>query len=265
MSSEAEPRRAADGSTGSSDEEPSSSRTASVVKLALLVALIGGGVWFFRFTETGRQVNPTNVLKWFRSFDLLTAAPIYVGVYMLGTVLLVPGTALSVAGALIFGAWWGTLLTWVGATIGASLAFFAARLLGRDFVDRIAQGKLETLDRTVAKKGFVGVLLLRLLFFPFNALNFGCGLTGIGFRDYLLATAIGILPGTFVFQFLFAKLGEAAMDRGLNWSAVGAVLTEPQVLVALALFAVFLVGGNVLAKRFSPAADDNDADEGPDA
>src|SRR5262249_21732172 len=115
-----------------------------------------------------------------------------------------------------------------------------AKLLGRDFVDQLLKGKLQTLDARLGKHGFSALLILRLVpLFPFNGLNFGCGLTSIRLRDYVLATAIGILPGTFVYQFLFARFGEKILQEGFAWSD----LLDWQIGIALALFAVFIVIG----------------------
>ena len=98
----------------------------SLLKVALLLAFLAGAVYFFRFTPMGRSVTPQSVLEWIRSFDPLLARSVYVAIYILGTVLLVPGTVLSFAGAVLFGPYEGTLYTWIGATLGATLAFLLA-------------------------------------------------------------------------------------------------------------------------------------------
>ena len=84
-----------------------------------------------------------------------------------------------------------------------------------------------------------------LPFFPFNAVNFGCGLTGIRFRDYVLATAIGIVPGTFVYQFLFAKFGRRILTEGFRLE----YLRDPQIWLAIGLFAAFVIAGKWLSKK----------------
>jgi uncharacterized membrane protein YdjX (TVP38/TMEM64 family) len=74
--------------------------------------------------------------------------------------------------------------------------------LGRDGIERLLGKRLAGLDRATAQHGFVGLLILRLIpLVPFNALNFGSGLTAMRWRDYALATVIGILPGTLVYVF----------------------------------------------------------------
>src|SRR5499427_8998534 len=75
-----------------------------------------------------------------------------------------------------------------------------------------------------------------------NAVNFGCGLVGVRLRDYVLATAIGIVPGTFVYQFLFAKFGRKILTEGFRL----AYLQDPQLWLALGLFAAFVIVGKWL-------------------
>jgi uncharacterized membrane protein YdjX (TVP38/TMEM64 family) len=81
--------------------------------------------------------------------------------------------------------------------------------------------------------------------FPFNAVNFGCGLVGVCLRDYVLATAISIVPGTFVYQFLFAKFGRKILTEGFQLEYV----RDPQLWLALGLFAAFLIVGKWLSNR----------------
>src|SRR6516165_5614232 len=157
------------------------------LKLALLVAFLAAAVYYFRFTERGREVTPEFVLSSIESHGPVTARLIYVAVYIVGTVALLPGTGLSFARAVLSGPYGGTLYTWVGATIGATLAYGMARVLGRDFVERLFGGRFAAFDQRIREHGFTGLLIIRLLpLFPFNAVNFGCGLTGIRLRDYVL-------------------------------------------------------------------------------
>jgi uncharacterized membrane protein YdjX (TVP38/TMEM64 family) len=218
------------------------------LKLGLLVAFLAAAVYYFRFTERGREITPEYVLDSIESHGPVTARLIYVAVYIVGTVALLPGTVLTFAGAVLFGPYEGTLYTWVGATIGATLAYLVARALGRDFVESLFGGRFTAFDRRIREHGFMGLLLIRLLpVFPFNAVNFGCGLTSIRLRDYVLATAIGIVPGTFVYQFLFAKFGRKILTEGLRLD----YLADPDLWLAIGLFAAFVIVGKWLSNKVS--------------
>ena len=88
--------------------------------------------------------------------------------------------------------------------------------------------------------------MIRLVpLFPFNGVNFGCGLTGIRLRDYALATALGIIPGTFVYQYLFAKLGRRVLAGEYSWRD----LADLEVIVPVGLFIVFLLVTGWLARK----------------
>jgi len=225
-------------------------RIYSLIKLALLVVLLGAAYFVARHTEIGRSITSERITEGIKATGPTTARVIYVAVYIVGTVLLLPGLLLSFVGAVLFGAWEGTLWTWVGATLGATLAFFTAKALGRGAIEGLRGGRLQALDERLRQDGFTGLLMLRLVpLFPFNFLNFGCGLTAIGTRDYVLATAIGILPGTFVYQYLFATLGRKVLDEGVSWSD----FAQPEVLTALGLFAAFLIGTKLIVGRLARA------------
>ena len=106
-----------------------SSKVLSLFKLALLLTLLTLAVYFLRFTDAGRSITPARFKEFVESVDPLWAPFLYITVYVFGTVLLLPGTVMSFAGAILFGAYLGTLYTWIGATIGATLAFLVAKLL----------------------------------------------------------------------------------------------------------------------------------------
>jgi uncharacterized membrane protein YdjX (TVP38/TMEM64 family) len=221
---------------------------SALVKLFLLLALIAAAVYFTRFTDTGRQITVQSVRDYVRSYPALLVPLVYIAIYVLGTVLFLPGTLLSFVGAQLFGLWEGTLYTWIGATIGATLAFLVARRLGRDFVNQLLSGRLHVLEQHLQRHAFMGLLVMRLVpVFPFSGLNLGCGLTNMRLRDFVLATALGILPGTFVFQYLFAYLGRA-LDEGMSWSD----LADPHVLAPIGLFLAFILIGRWLARRLQP-------------
>jgi uncharacterized membrane protein YdjX (TVP38/TMEM64 family) len=215
------------------------SSASSLVKVAVLLALIAGAIGFRFFTDIGRAIQFQAIRDYVNSYPPLMIPLLYIGVYVVGTVLFFPGLALSFAGAALFELFEATLYTWIGATLGATLAFLLARLLGRDFFAQLLAGRLQTLDERLSRNGFFNLLILRLVpLIPFNAINFGAGLTSIHLRDYVLATAIGILPGTFVYQYLFSRFGEANPF-------------DPQLLAALALFMGFTLLGRWLSVKLN--------------
>ena len=236
-----------------------SARSKSLLKITLLVAFLGIGVYLIFFTELGQPTTADRIREFIEALDPALARLLYVLIYIVGTLVLLPGLLLSFAGAVLFGVWEGTLYTWIGATIGATLAFGMAKLLGRDFVDQLLGGKLQALDQRLREHGFVSLLIIRLVpIFPFNGVNFGCGLTSLRTRDYELATALGIIPGTFVYQYLFAKLGRRAIDEGFTWADLATV----DVLLPIGLFVVFLILSGWLGRKLGGPTKDG-PEEGP--
>jgi uncharacterized membrane protein YdjX (TVP38/TMEM64 family) len=121
--------------------------------------------------------------------------------------------------------------------IGASAAFGLARFLGREGLERLVGNRLRGLDRAAAEHGLMGLFVLRLVpLVPFNALNFGSGLTALRWRDYALATVVGILPGTLVYTFFAHALAEGSTSASVE--ARTRLWIAAALLVALSLIPV---------------------------
>ncbi len=128
----------------------------------------------------------------------LVFAPLFMA---LVSVLPVPAEAPAMLNGAVFGPWLGSLVTWIGACLGAWVSFELARRFGRPLAERfVPERTLETSDRMVGQAGWAGLLGLRLLpFVAFTALNWGSGLTPMTRSRFLWTTAVGILPGTVLF------------------------------------------------------------------
>ena len=102
----------------------------------------------------------------------------------------------------------GTIFVNIGATVGATLAFLAARYVLRDWVEKKFGDRLQSFQKGFADNAFSYLLTLRLIpLFPFFLVNMASGLTRVGIGTYILATAIGIIPGSFVFAYAGRQLG----------------------------------------------------------
>ena len=179
----------------------------AAIKAAILLAFIIAAVVVVRFTPVRELLNAEK-LGVFLDQSGFWAPLLYIGVYVAGVCLFVPGTLLTTLGAAIFGPYLGFVYVWVGAMLGASLAFFIGRYLGRDFAASLIGDRLKKYDDGIEREGFATVLYLRLIYFPFSPLNFGMGLTKVRFRDYFFGTALGIIVGTFAFTFVVGTLKE---------------------------------------------------------
>lgn len=121
--------------------------------------------------------------------------------YILQSALALPGPlVMSIAAGAVFGVVMGSIYCLVAATVGASLAFLGTRYLFRDAVRKKFEAQLEKVNLELEKEGLRHLLFLRLLpLFPFTLINIAAGLTSMPLRTFLIGTAIGILPPTFVF------------------------------------------------------------------
>lgn len=151
------------------------------------------------------------VLAWMEGLGPLGPI-IFIGIYILATVLLLPASVLTVGAGAVFGVLAGTLYVVIGATIGANLAFLIGRYVARERLARLIAGnaKFAAIDRAVGREGWKMVGLIRLSpVFPFNVLNYALGLTQVSFLDNLLGTA-GILPGTLMYVYMGSLAGSLA-------------------------------------------------------
>lgn len=148
-------------------------------------------------------------LEWVRGRGALGMI-VYGMAYALGTVLFVPGTALTLGSGLLFGVLRGTLLVSLASVTGATLAFLIARYVGREWTLRRIERypKFVLIDRAIGESGFKLVLLMRLqpVFLPFAILNYALGLTRVRLRDYVLASWIGMLPATTLYVYVGSSL-----------------------------------------------------------
>lgn len=209
-----------------------------LLKLGALVLLVGAGAAAAAFTPLGDVLSREGVgqaIEWLRGSR---AAPLlYIAIYAAATTVAIPGSILTLAGGAMFGLVGGTVYTTIAANIGANAAFGVGRVLGRDGIRRLAGERLDALDRATEHHGFRGLLTLRLIpVVPFNALNFGSGLTAIRWPSYAAATAIGIFPGTVVYT-MFAD----------------ALLAGSQEASREALVRVLISGGLLVLLSFLPA------------
>lgn len=180
-------------------------RRKAVFKAVLFLLFIVGAIVLVRYSPLNNYLT-AEALQTFLNTAGFWAPVVFMLVYAAGVCLFIPGTLLTGLGAAIFGAYWGFIYVWVGAMLGASLAFLIGRTLGRDFAASLVGTKLQKYDQAIQRNGFATVLYLRLVYFPFTPMNFGMGLTSVRFGDYFWGTGLGILVGTFIFTFFVGTL-----------------------------------------------------------
>jgi len=187
----------------------------SVIALFLAMRFLPVQQWLKSFNDWVGQMGVVGVF-------------IFIGVYVLATVLLAPGSILTIGAGFAFGLWKGFLAVSVGATLGASLAFLIGRFIARDKVEAIARRNetFREIDNAIGEEGAKLIFLLRLSpVIPFNLSNYFYGLTAVRFWPYALASWIGMMPGAFLYVYIgtagraavLAAAGGEAIKRGWQY------------------------------------------------
>ncbi len=200
------------------NEKQRTSKSA-VVRLVSIIAIVVTLFLAMRFLP---------VQQWLRSFNDwvgqmgVIGILIFILVYAVATVFLAPGAILTIGAGFAFGLWKGFLAVSAGATLGAALAFLVARFIARQKIEAIAKGneKFRKIDNAIGKQGTKLVFLLRLSpVIPFNLSNYFYGLTGVKFWPYVLASWIGMMPGTFLYVYI-GTAGKAAVSAAAGGEAI---------------------------------------------
>src|SRR5436189_692369 len=205
------------------------------------------------------------VLKYFHVQDLLKSAldwigklgpwgpVIFAGLYVVATVLFVPGSVLTLGAGAVFGVVLGSVCVSISATLGATAAFLVGRYLARDAIARRIEKneKFTAIDRAVADEGWKIVFLTRLSpVFPFTLLNYAFGLTRVRLSHYVLASWIGMMPGTVMYVYLGSLVNVGA---GHRQRTVGEWVLYGVGLLATVTVTVFVtrLARKALAKKIS--------------
>ncbi|WP_449402991.1 TVP38/TMEM64 family protein [Exiguobacterium artemiae] len=148
-----------------------------------------------------------------------------------------------------FGTWLGTLYTVIGATLGAVVAFLVAQKLGNGLIKKKEQaGKIHQIQQQLEKNGFIYVLIFRLLpIFNFDLISYAAGLSKVRLLSFFLATLIGIIPGTFAYNFLGSSI----------------VSKDPQLIIgAIIVFLVLTIVPWYIQKRWKAKKTSADSSRG---
>jgi uncharacterized membrane protein YdjX (TVP38/TMEM64 family) len=190
-----------------------------------------------------------DILNWIESLGYISGVA-FIGIYILSTVAFLPASILTLGAGAVFGVIWGSLYVFVGATLGSIAAFLVGRYLARDWISKkIADNQnFAAIDQAVAHSGFKIVLLTRLSpLFPFNLLNYAFGITGVGLKDYAIAS-IGMLPATVMYVYIGSLAGDIARIGSDNQSPDPTFQWAIRIIGLIATIAVTLYVTNIARK-----------------
>lgn len=212
--------------------------SAKLIALVFWLTLLGGYGWY---TQTNNLTLTDSVRQVAAALADSTAGPlIYIMLYIARPLIFFPATLMTVLSGFLFGPI-GILYTIVGSNSSALLAFFVGRYFG--------QGLLESADdsasiinrytKRLRENSFETVLLMRLLFLPYDLVHYIAGFLRIDWKAFILATAIGSIPGTISIVLLGTSFG--TLEELLN----GRITVNPW---ALAISVLLIVGSIALSR-----------------
>ena len=180
------------------------------------------------------------------------APVLFILLYIVSCMAVIPASVLTIGGGALFGVVQGSIYVSIAATLGATAAFLMGRYLARDWITRKlgAHPAFVAIDKSVAEEGWRIVFLTRLCpIFPFFLMNYAYGLTRISLRDYVLATWIGIIPGSTLFVYIgsLALVGDQ-QSSPMGWALKGFIL----VTAVLAFAYLAKVARRVLSSKIAP-------------
>lgn len=171
----------------------------------LLLGLCGvGAVAAFRHYELAQYVDKELLSTWMAPFGPWGAPAVFVGLCIVGTLILVtPFSLMAGVAGLLFGPAWGSFWTIIGCTLGSTLLLFVLRMLGQSWVEkRFNHPRWQNLNQRLATDGFYYILLVRALsILPYTVFNTACALVKVRYRDFFLANLVGLIPAALMYSY----------------------------------------------------------------
>ena len=222
-----------------------------LVAVVLWLAFIGAYVWYttssgigvFNFLEVGRRLLEV------MSGNLVVGALIYIGVYALRPLIFFSAGILTLLGGAVFGPVWGIIFTILGGNLSAMVAYVIGYFFGEGIIDLDeSEGILKRYADRMRNNTFETVLIMRVIYLPYDLVNYLGGLLRVDWKAFLFATLLGNLPGTVSFVLVGASSGLSEGNLSFDWRvfAIGIVLG---------------VAGFFLARIVRNRTEDDDEDE----
>ncbi|SEO56173.1 VTT domain-containing protein [Nitrosovibrio sp. Nv6] len=215
------------------EEERGGARSHIFLILAILAAILGlAAMW--QWSPLKEWVNVDKLVGFAVEFKQARSAPLLtLGVFLVSGLVAFPLTVLIVVCVLVFGPWQGFLYSMLGALLSAMSTYGLGHLLGRNTVRRFAGKKLHELNRRLARRGLMTIIVVRIIpFAPFSVINMIAGASKIRFRDFVIGSALGMLPGIVGMSLFTDRLAATIQEPDL-----------PAFAILVAVVGVIIVSG----------------------
>jgi uncharacterized membrane protein YdjX (TVP38/TMEM64 family) len=215
-----------------------------LVAAALWAGFIAGGLWWMRANDLTLSEAMLAALRWLQTNPL--APLLYIVVYALRPLTLFSSTLLTIAGGFLFGPFWGIVYTVIAANASATVAYAIGRFFGQDLLtDDASDSLMQRYARRMREHSFETVLIMRFIYIPYDLVSYLAGLLRIRYLAFILATALGSIPGTIA----FVLLGASASPQDIEQLFLAGQLPSLDWRV-LALSGVMFVVSLLLAQLF---------------
>ncbi len=191
-----------------------------------ILLLLLGMATAWKWTPLAELVNVNQITAWALSIRNSPALPVIIlSAYLIGSLLLIPITALIIATALVFGPLLGSVYSFAGCFLGAAATYAVGYYLGRDLVRRLTGSRWARVERQICRGGLIAVATMRLLpVAPFTAVNVIAGAFQVPFRQYVLGSLLGLAPGIFLINLFAYQMDDAVRNPGMGSFALVAAL-----------------------------------------
>ncbi|HEY0844770.1 MAG TPA: VTT domain-containing protein [Noviherbaspirillum sp.] len=226
--------------------KPMPRRLIGIGIVAIMLALLAIA---WRWTPLRDWVNLASLIAVAHNLEAMPLTPVaVVSSYVLAGMMMVPVTLLIAVTGIVFGPAFGLVYALIGSLLSASVAYGVGHWLGRETVQRLLGQRINSLSRRIARRGILAMVVVRILpIAPFTVINIIAGASHIRFRDYLIGTLIGMLPGITMTVTFVHHLAEAVRNPSMGTIAVLAG-------VAAALFGAAMLLQRLLRRREDRAA-----------
>jgi uncharacterized membrane protein YdjX (TVP38/TMEM64 family) len=208
------------------------------IKLTLFclwLLLIGGAIYLYFKLNIPLSEYLTIIRDFIVKFGVL-APIIYIIVYTIRPLIFFPATLLTTLSGVLFGPFWGVIYTVIGENLSANVSFIVGRYFGKDVMGKMT-GKTKLtylMECKFRDNGFTSVLIMRLIYIPFDLVGYLAGACDLRQIDFALATFVGIIPGIITFVLL------------------GSAWTDPRNLI---ISGIFFVLGLIISKYLKKRGD----------
>lgn len=216
------------------EHETGRSLRGPALRFAALVVLLAGAFAAARWTPLGEYLAPERIETLLEDMRGWWSPLAHLACFVILGAIGVPATPMIVVGAAIFGAVWGTVWNWTGIVLASVAGYLLAKLLGREFIERVGGERVRRAEKILHRRGFVPLIAVRFIPVPFALVNASAAVVGVRFVKFLVATMLGMVLPIAIFTFFFVAWLEAATgDRG-------SIARQMLVAVLVAAFLVFL-------------------------